>query len=178
MRTAWTDYKHLPTQSANHTNKIQPQDNCQMPPVAAGARPEQMQNRCRIASKLQYNYNKMIANFTSTAEWLENRLGPMPESLLQKYLHRHANLPGKTGSLPQILTINKTKCCWKTKDSAQCWICDTANCETRSQADERHSVLYQQLVKTSCCPECLAEAIQPQLGGLQSSRVRCISDEC
>jgi len=78
------------------------------------------------------------------------------------------------------LTINKTVCCQKTKDSAQCWICSTAVCELCSTTDPLHNVLFQQLAKTSWCPECLAEAIQAKDGGagLQSVRCRCCNPEC
>ena len=75
------------------------------------------------------------------------------------------------------LTVNKTKCCWRQKDSAQCWICGVAICETCSQGCEEHNVLFQKLIKTSWCPDCLVDAIHYK-GCTSAKRVRCINDEC
>ena len=75
------------------------------------------------------------------------------------------------------LTVNKTRCCWREKDSAQCWICGTAVCERCASEDPDHSVLFQKLVKTSWCHTCLADSLEGKPNTV-ARRVRCCNDEC
>ena len=56
------------------------------------------------------------------------------------------------------LTIRKTTCCWKQKDSVHCWLCNVAICNKCSQESPQHNLEFQRLQKTSWCSNCLIEA--------------------
>ena len=78
------------------------------------------------------------------------------------------------------LTIRKTTCCWKRKDSVHCWLCQVAICDRCAHEGEENNLEFQKLQKTSWCSNCLIE-VQSARSNKQvpeAVRARCKNAKC